>query len=206
MEAIGGNPNGKGVKMNKYRWPIALMVLASALAVALLIPASALAAKHTAFEASGTAAVTGAPGVDYPVWGSPPSGDPTQWRVIHAIDEPVDGEITSSDWSLLPIGSLYETSHDGQIAWRAGGYFNGSLRGTFTITNPDGDTLSGNIWGRVSGRAVPGDDYISDSGNWRATTGTGDLTGVDAGGTWEAYLEWDGTTYSGTITLRGTYQ
>ncbi len=176
------------------------MVLASALAVALLIPASALAAKPTAFEASGAAAITG----PFAQWPSPPSEDPTRWRVIHAVDEPVDGVIGTSNWVALPAGSVFTTLHDGQIVLRPDYSFDGSLHGTFTL-DAAGGTLSGNISGKVSGAIYPV-DYISDSGTWTSTAGTGDFAKVKAGGTWDARLDWDGSTYSGTITIRGTYR
>ena len=185
--------------MSKYRWPIALL----ALAVGLLIPASAMAAKPTSFEASGSAAITG----PFAQWPSPLSEDQTLWRVIHAADEPVDGIVETSDWDALSVGSVLTTLHDGQIVLRPEGYFDGSLRGTFTLYAVGG-TLSGNMSGRVSGRAVPGDDYISDSGTWTSTSGSGDFSKVKAGGTWDAYLIWDAGlgTYVGTITMRGTFR
>ena len=188
--------------MNKYRWPIALLALASALAVALLIPASALAAKPTSFEASGPAAITGA----FTQWPSPPSEDPTRWRVIHAVDEPVDGAITlSPDWDAL-LGAGLETLHDGQIVLNPDGSFHGSLHGRFTLYAAGG-TLSGNMSGKVSGAIYPV-DYISDSGTWTSASGTGAFAKVKAGGTWDAYLIWDDGwgTYVGTITIRGTYR
>ncbi|MBU2008832.1 MAG: hypothetical protein KJ624_03120 [Chloroflexi bacterium] len=119
----------------------------------------------------------------------------------------MDGAIGTSNWDALPAGSVLTTLHDGQIALRPEGYFAGSLRGTFTLYAPGG-TLSGNMSGRVSGRAVPGEDYISDSGTWTSTTGTGALAKTKAGGTWDAYLVWDDVagTYVGTITIRGTHQ
>jgi len=180
--------------MNKYRWPIALLVLASALAVALLIPASALAAKPTSFEASGDAWIGG----PFPTW--------VTGRVMHAADEPVNGVITSSpDWDAL-LGAGLETSHDGQIVLNPDGSFQGSLRGTFTL-HAAGDTLSGNMSGKVSGAIYPV-DYISDSGTWTSASGTGAFAKVKAGGTWDAYLIWDDGwgTYVGTITIRGTYR
>jgi hypothetical protein len=97
--------------------------------------------------------------------------------------------------------------HDGHIVLRPEGYFDGSLHGKFTLYAAEG-TLSGNMSGKVSGRAVPGDDYISDSGTWTSTSGTGALAKVKAGGTWNAYLVWDEGlgTYVGTITIGGIYR
>ncbi|HJW88811.1 MAG TPA: hypothetical protein VJ565_04955 [Dehalococcoidia bacterium] len=104
------------------------------------------------------------------------------------------------------------TLHAGQIVLRPEGYFDGSLHGKFTLYAPGG-TLSGNMSGRVSGRAVPDEDFISDSGTWTSTSGTVALAKVKASGTWDAYLEWtwldeDQTigTYVGFITIRGTYR
>ena len=179
------------------------MVLTSALSLALLFPASAMAAKPTAFEASGPAAITG-PFAQLP---SPATGDPARWRVIHAVNEPVDGTIEVSNWDALAPRSALTTLHAGQIVLRPEGYFEGSLHGAFTLYAAGG-TLSGNMSGKVSGRAVLGDDFISDSGTWTSTSGTGELARVKAGGTWEAYLIWnDGLgTYAGTIAIRGTYR
>src|SRR3989337_2320741 len=176
--------------MSKYRWPIALLVLASALAVALLVPASALAAKPTSFEASGDAWIGG----PFPTW--------VTGRVMHAADEPVNGAITwSPDWDALLDAGL-ETSHGGQIVLNPDGSFRGSLRGTFTLDAGGGNTLSGNMSGKVSGAISPV-DYISDNGTWTSTAGTGDdFAKVKAGGTWEAYLEWTWLNEEQTI---GTY-
>jgi hypothetical protein len=170
------------------------MVMVSVLVTALLLPASALAAKATSFEASGDAWIEGL----FPTW--------VTGRVMHAADEPVNGVITSSpDWDAL-LGAGLETLHDSQIVLNPDGSFHGSLHGRFTLY-ATGGTLRGNMSGKVSGRAVPGEDYISDSGTWTSTSGTGAFAKVKAGGTWDAYLIWDDSlgTYVGTITIRGTY-
>ena len=202
MEAIGGNPNGKGIMMNKYRWPIALMVLASALAVALLVPASALAARATPFQASGTVWVVSIPD---------PIGAKGPLRGIFPTEE-VDGLISASDWGAL-AGADFITLHTSEVTFAPSGTLRGNLDGTFSMTTGAG-VLSGNIRGAISGSWNPSDPgnpegtYIRDRGQWEATSGAGEFEGKKAGGTWEAYLIWnaDWGTYVGTITIRGTYQ
>ena len=188
--------------MSKYRWPIALLALASALAVALLLPASALAAKATPFQASGTVWVVSIPD---------PIGSKGPLRGIFP-SEKVDGVIGVSTWTAL-TDAYFVTLHTSEVTFAPSGTLRGNLDGTFSMTTGAG-VLSGNIQGAISGSWYPNDPtnpvgtYIRDRGQWEATSGTGVFEGKKAGGTWDAYLIWnaDWGTYVGTITIRGTYR
>jgi len=198
--------------VNRYRWPIALMVLASALAVALLVPASALAAKPspTSFTAPGTIWIA--------EWGNQKIKGP----MGIAKGEQVDFLIGDRDgWDALD-GAYAVTYHNGTIRYLPDGTFQGRLSGKFVMagfneTGTPTGTLEGNMVGEVSGTWNPLDPTnptgttISDRGTWQSTKGTGVFAKVKAGGTWEADLEWGEFqpgvwTYFGTTTFKGTYQ
>jgi hypothetical protein len=188
--------------MSKYRWPVALLVLASALAVGLLVPASAVAASATPFQASGTVWVASIPD---------PIGAKGPLRGIFPAEE-VDGQISASDWGAL-AGADFLTFHTSEVTFGPNGRLQGNLIGTFSMATTEG-VLSGDIRGAISGNWNPSDPenpegtYILDRGQWAATSGTGVFEGKKAGGTWEAYLAWDDSlgTYAGTIAIRGTYK
>jgi len=194
--------------VNKYRWPIALMLLASALAVALLVPASAMAAKPspTSFTAPGTIWIAD--------WGDQKIKGP----MGIAKGEQVDFLIGDCDgWDALD-GAYAITYHNGTIRYLPDGTFQGRLSGKFTMIATDEiSTLEGNMVGEVSGTwnvldpENPVGTTISDRGTWQSTAGTGVFAKVNARGTWEADLEWGEFqpgvwTYFGSTTFTGTYR
>jgi hypothetical protein len=212
--------------MSKYRWPIALLVLASALAVALLLPASAMAAKPTAtgFTATGL------------IWIADMGDQKTGGPMGIAKGEEVDILIIDGGgWDALD-GAYAGTYHNGTIRYLlpAGGEtfgtFQGRLSGKFTMaaydyTTPEPapiGTLKGNMIGdvsgtwNVSGPGNPEGTTISDQGTWQSTTGTGVFAKVKARGTWQANLSWGEPplpgwlsgvkTYWGKVIFAGTYQ
>lgn len=199
--------------MNRYRWPIALLVMVSALVTALLIPASALAAKpaSTPFTATGL------------IWIADMGGQKLNGPMGIAKGEEVDFLIGDCDeWDALN-GAYAVTYHNGTIRYLPDGTFQGRLSGKFTMMARDGTgTLQGNMVGEVSGTWNPSDPEnpvgttISDQGTWQSTTGTGVFAKVKARGTWEAKLDWGlpplpgwppgVETYSGPVIFAGTCQ
>jgi hypothetical protein len=156
--------------------------LTLALMMAALAPATALADSGwhrqgpatTNFSGSGQIFVTSMP-------------DPIiQGKVWRYQGEIVEGFLDQSDWDLL-AGTVFWSEHDSIV--RVDEEYNaaGTMRGTFTLTRPDGTgTLQGTFTGRIQGNLYTGD--ITDEGTWGSTGGTGVFQGVKAWGQWSAEL------------------
>jgi hypothetical protein len=100
--------------------------------------------------------------------------------------EIVEGLLQQSDWDLI-AGTAFWSDHSSVVRVDDEGNANGFMRGTFTLTRPDGSgVLSGTFSGRITGNLVTG--VISDTGTWRSTGGTGVFKGISAWGQWSADL------------------
>ena len=118
------------------------------------------------------------------------------WRYQGEI---VEGFLDQCDWDLL-AGAIFWSEHDSTV--RVDEQYNagGMMRGTFSLTRPDGSgSLSGTFTGRIRGNLNTGDIY--DEGSWRSTGGTGCFEGVRAWGKWSAELHFDEV--GGQMTLVG---
>lgn len=189
----------------KKRW-LLLMSLALVLILQLVLPGVISAAtpkkNAQAFQASGLVYISG------------PYESRQVGRFEFARNEPVDtvpGTALVSDWAAINGGS-FKSLHDGMIAFKPDGTFEGRLNGDFTITTADGRSkLEGKMEGKVSGTWNPLDPlnragtYLDDAGSFRSTKGTGIFAGIKAEGAWQAHLEWDAIlgTYIGPISIQG---
>ena len=114
-------------------------------------------------------------------------------------DEIVEGFLDQCDWDLL-AGTVFWSEHDSKV--RVDDQYNahGIMRGTFSLTRPDGSgSLSGIFTGRIRGNLYTGDIY--DTGTWRSTSGTGCFEGIKAWGEWSAELHF--REVGGQMTLVG---
>jgi hypothetical protein len=169
------------------------IAIAIALITVLLASSVALAAKPQNFEANGVCYIAG----EYVSWLTGP--------VEHAVNEPVNcDQLTVSGWNEAD-GSVFESLHAGLIVFHSNGICQGSLHGTFVLTN-DGSRLKGIMRGKVV--YDPVSDTIHDYGTFTSTGGTGIFTGNKVRGTWEAFLCWNDSvgTYVGQIFIEGTFQ
>ena len=105
------------------------------------------------------------------------------WRYQGEI---VEGFLDQCDWDLLS-GTLFWSEHDSTVNVDEQYNVTGAMRGTFSLTRPDGSgTLKGTFTGRIRGNLYTGDIY--DTGTWRSTGGTGCFENVRAWGQWSAEL------------------
>jgi hypothetical protein len=123
--------------------------------------------------------------------------------------EVVQGLLDQCDWDLLAPTVFYST-HDSVVRVDGEGNAGGLMRGTFTLTRPDGTgVLEGTFTGRIQGNLYTGD--ISDTGTWISTKGTGVFEKVRAWGQWSAELSFgpipgtDIYTLIGPVTWEGKY-
>jgi hypothetical protein len=98
--------------------------------------------------------------------------------------EIAEGFLAQSDWDLL-AGAAFWSSHDSIVRVDKMGNANGIMKGTFTLSQPDG-VLEGTFSGRIRGNLFT--YTIMDEGVWMGTGGTGVFQGVKAWGTWSADL------------------
>jgi len=121
--------------------------------------------------------------------------------------EIAEGFLAQSDWDLL-AGTAFWSTHDSIVRVDRNGNANGFMKGTFTLSQPDG-VLSGTFYGRIRGNLYT--YTIMDEGVWMGTGGTGVFQGVKAWGKWSADLSLGcipGTsiyTLIGPITWEGKY-
>ena len=118
------------------------------------------------------------------------------WRYQGEI---VEGFLDQCDWDLL-AGTVFWSEHDSTVRVDEQYNASGTMRGTFSLTRPDGSgSLSGTFTGRIRGNLYTGDIY--DEGSWRSTGGTGCFEGVRAWGKWSAELHYGNI--GGQMTLVG---
>ena len=181
---------------------ILLISLVLVLVLTALTPATALAyggkrVPTESFSGSGLIYVTYMP-------------DPIiKGKVWRYQDEIVEGFLAECDWDSL-AGTAFWSEHDSVVRVGDDGSAKGVMKGTFTLTRPDGSgVLKGKFTGKIRGNIYTGD--ISDAGTWRSTGGTGVFKGVKAWGTWSADLSigpipgTDIYTLIGPVTWQGKY-
>ena len=146
--------------------------LVLALLVTMLMPTAALAdhgknkrgPANTDFSGSGLIFVTYMP--DPIIKGN-------VWRYKGEI---VEGFLDTCDWDLL-AGTVFWSEHNSTVRVDDEGNAKGVMRGSFTLTRPDGTgVMKGTFTGRINGNLLTGD--ISDTGTWRSYGGTGVFRGV----------------------------
>jgi hypothetical protein len=177
-----------------------------ALLVTMLAPATALAADYgknrqlpavTDFSGSGLIFVTYMP-------------DPViKGKVWRYQGEIVEGFLDQCDWDLL-AGTVFWSEHDSTVRVDDQGNARGTMRGSFTLTRPDGTgVMEGTFAGKIDGNLLTGD--ISDTGTWRSAGGAGVFEGVKASGDWSAELHFglipgtDIATLLGPVVWNGKY-
>jgi hypothetical protein len=160
---------------------VLLASLALVLVLTLTLPVAALAwdmpkpgPAVTDFTGSGTLFVTYFP-------------DPVMngkiWRYNNEV---VEGYIESSTWDALQY-AYFSSTHDSVVRVADNYDIQGTMWGTFTMTNPDGvSVLRGIFQGRITGNIYSGE--IHDIGTWTGISGTGVFAGVKAWGQWSADL------------------
>jgi hypothetical protein len=127
------------------------------------------------------------------------------WRYQGEI---VEGYLAQCEWDLL-AGTAFYSEHDSVVRVSDDGSAQGVMKGTFSLTRPDGGVLKGTFTGKIRGNLYTGD--ISDAGSWRSTGGTGVFEGVRASGKWSADLSFgpipdtDIYTLVGPVTWQGKY-
>ncbi len=179
-----------------------LITLMLALILTALAPATALADKgqrvsNESFTGSGLIYVTYMP--DPVIKGN-------FWRYQGEIAE---GFLDQCSWDLL-APTVFYSEHDSWVRVNDDGNANGLMKGTFSLTRPDGTgSLEGTFTGRISGNLFTGD--ISDTGTWSSTRGTGVFENARAWGEWSADLSFgpipgtDIYTLVGPVNWEGTY-
>lgn len=183
--------------------------LALALVLMVLAPSAALASYGNSYGygkgnfGGGSRDFSGA-GMIYVTYMPNPVVQGPIWRYQGEI---VEGIMEQCDWEPL-AGTVFWSSHDSTV--RVDEQFNASgiMRGTFSLTRPDGSgSLSGTFTGRIRGNLYTGDIY--DEGTWSSTVGTGCFEGVRAWGRWSAELHFGDvggqTTLVGPMTWSGKY-
>ena len=175
---------------------ILFISLALALLVVFMLPAAASAKGDfgkvkrpslTDFNGGGFIYVSAMP---------PPTVNGNIWRF--SGEEVVSGAPMVADWDLLN-GAIFTSIHSSVVFVNSAYDCRGFMWGTFAITNPSGDTLSGVFQGKIKGNLdfYYGLPWVSDSGTWYATSGTGDFAGTRAWGKWSANL--DAVQFPGTL-------
>jgi hypothetical protein len=183
---------------------IILTALALVLLLVTITPTAALAnnerwgqwARPTDFSGSGQIFVTYMP-------------DPViQKNIWRYQGEIVMGMLDQCDWDLL-AGTVFWSEHDSIVRVDDQYNISGVMRGTFSLTRPDGSgALSGVFTGKILGNIYTGDIY--DQGTWHATGGSGAFEGVRAWGGWSAELHFGlvngQETLVGPLNWSGKYQ
>jgi hypothetical protein len=163
----------------KMKKRILCISLAFALFLMALAPATALAYNDQRVP---TGNFTGS-GLIYITYMPDPTIKGPIWRYQGEI---VEGFLDQCDWDLL-AGTVFWSEHDSIVRVSDDGNARGMMKGTFTLTRPDGTgTLEGTFNGRIRGNLFTGD--ITDEGTWRATKGTGVYEDVKTWGNWSAEL------------------
>jgi hypothetical protein len=184
-----------------------LISLALVLIFTMLAPATALAVNdkwQKGGDSGGRMGDFSGSGLIYVTYMPDPVIKGPIWRYQGEI---VEGFLDQCDWDLL-AGTVFWSEHDSIVRVDEQYNANGVMRGTFSLTRPDGaGTLSGTFTGRIRGNLYTGD--ICDEGSWRGTGGTGCFEGVRAWGKWSAELHFGGvggqTTLVGPVSWNGKY-
>lgn len=182
-----------------------LISLVLALILTLITPATALA-KYDKWNNRSTNTNFSGSGLIYVTYMPDPIIKGKIWRYQ---DEIAEGFLDQCDWDLL-AGTIFWSEHDSVVMVDEQYNAKGMMKGTFSLTRPDGSgTLNGSFTGKIQGNLYTGD--IMDKGTWRSTGGTGVFEKVKAWGTWSAELHYDaipGTdiyTLVGPVTWGGKY-
>jgi hypothetical protein len=182
-----------------------LISLVLALTLTLMTPATALA-KYDKWNNRPVTTNFSGSGLIYVTYMPDPIIKGKIWRYQ---DEIAEGFLDQCDWDLL-AGTIFWSEHDSVVMVDEQYNAKGMMRGTFSLTRPDGSgTLNGSFTGRIQGNLYTGD--IMDKGTWRSTGGTGVFENVKASGSWSAELHYDaipGTdiyTLVGPVTWGGKY-
>ena len=169
------------------------------LILAVLAPSAALAGHHRGYQKCGFDDRKGnfsGSGLIYVTYMPDPVIKGPIWRYQGEI---VEGFLDQCDWDLL-AGTVFWSEHDSTVRVDEQYNASGTMRGTFSLTRPDGSgSLSGTFTGRIRGNLYTGDIY--DEGSWRSTGGTGCFEGVRAWGKWSAELHYGDI--GGQMTLVG---
>ena len=133
----------------------------------------------------------------------------TQGNISSFTGEIVLGTFGDSSWDPLD-GAAFWSSHDSIVRIDDDGTTFGWMWGDFTLTSPDGSVMQGTFTGKVTGNLAPPLPYVSDTGSWRMTSGTGVFADVSAFGSWSADLVWTQITdtdftLAGPINWQGKY-
>jgi len=161
---------------------ILFISLAVVLILTMLVPGAALAKNDKWRHGSGNTDFSGS-GLIYVTYMPDPVIKGKIWRYDGEIAE---GFLAQCDWDLL-AGTAFWSEHDSVVRVDEQGNANGVMKGTFSMTRPDGSgILEGTFTGRISGNLFTGE--ISDSGTWKNTGSTGVFEGVKASGKWSAQL------------------
>jgi hypothetical protein len=185
---------------------ILFISLALVLVLTMLVPGAALGNNAKCKPWGGYTDFTGS-GLIYVTYMPDPVIKGKVWRYDGEI---VEGFLTQCDWDLL-AGTAFWSEHDSVVRVDDQGNAKGVMRGTFSLTRPDGSgVMKGTFIGRIRGNLYTGD--ISDTGTWRSTGGTGVFEGVNASGKWSAQLSigpipgTDIYTLIGPVTWQGKYK
>jgi len=125
-------------------------------------------------------------------------------------EEIVEGFLDTCDWEPL-AGTAFWSTHDSSVRVDEQGNLEGIMRGNFTLTRLDGSVLAGTFTGRIQGNLDPYTGFISDTGTWQSTSGTGVFEGVRAWGKWSTDLApglipgTDIGSFVGPVTWEGKY-
>ncbi len=156
--------------------------LVLALILTVMMPATALAKYDKWGNRSATTNFSGS-GLIYVTYMPDPIIKGKIWRYQGEI---VEGFLDQCDWDLL-AGTVFWSDHDSVVKVDEQYNAKGIMRGTFSLTRPDGSgTLNGTFTGKIQGNLYTGD--IMDTGTWRSTGGTGLFEKVKAWGDWSAEL------------------
>jgi hypothetical protein len=173
--------------------------LALVMVLMVLVSSTALAGHDRSFRNNNSAFEKGnfsGSGLIYVTYMPDPVVKNQIWRYQ---DEIVEGFLDQCDWDLL-AGTVFWSEHDSTVRVDEQYNASGMMRGTFSLTRPDGSgALAGTFSGRISGNLYTGD--IFDQGSWRSTGGTGCFEGVRAWGKWSAELHYGDV--GGQMTLVG---
>jgi hypothetical protein len=182
-----------------------LISLVLALTLTLMTPATALAKSDKWNNRPVTTNFSGS-GLIYVTYMPDPIIKGKIWRYQGEITE---GFLDQCDWDLL-AGTIFWSEHDSVVTVDEQYNAKGMMRGTFSLTRPDGSgTLNGSFTGKIQGNLYTGD--IMDKGTWRSTGGIGVFENAKASGSWSAELHYDaipGTdiyTLVGPVTWGGKY-
>ena len=173
--------------------------LALVLVLAVLAPTVALASHDRGYQNNNSGDRKGnfsGSGLIYVTYMPDPVIKGPVWRYQGEI---VEGFLDQCDWDLL-AGTVFWSEHNSIVRVDEQYNASGVMRGTFSLTCPDGSgSLSGTFTGRIRGNLYTGDIY--DEGSWRSTDGTGCFEGIKAWGKWSAELHFGEV--GGQMTLVG---